>query len=106
MAYKFVDIADIKLFCYFLFIERKNSKIYSFRDIFPHSGTVPGNPGHLVTLFGSGWRPLSQVGSGIDNDNLRHPALRAVRLTRSNAGHVTREGRVNGSRLFCSIFYF
>jgi len=20
------------------------------RDIFPHSGTVPGNPGHMVTL--------------------------------------------------------
>jgi len=47
---------------------------------------------------------LSQVGSSIDN--LRHPALRAVRLTRSNAGHVTREGRVYGSRLFCLIFYF
>src|SRR6218665_2475496 len=59
---------------------------------------------HFTML--SGLRPLSQVGSAIDNDNLRHPASRAARSTRSNAGHVTREGRVNGSRLFCSIFYF
>ena len=75
-AYKFAGIADIglSLFCYFLFIERikKHNLLIPGRFIVPEStwpgrgtffpipglsratGTVPGNPGQLVTLSKGG----------------------------------------------------
>src|SRR6218665_1503334 len=75
---------------------QKQNKITSYMR-----HTSPANPTATEELnFISAPIALSQVGSAIDYDNLRHPALRTVRLTHSNEGHVKREGRINGSRLF------
>jgi len=59
-AYKFVNMED--MFYCFMFFERTKSShsgmfhclgmnLVGTRDIFSHSGAVPGNPGQLVTLL-------------------------------------------------------